>query len=408
MRGLLLSVLAASLLAAASLGAYVRPYHIVVDIDNVASTGEITWHIVDAENSQVTSVIKHTFPVGTERRLVRRFLQEKLADRMAADTTTFITINESEVPATGSGAVSSVFGRTGAVTATTDDYSWTLIGSKPSTFPPDSHGHSIADSTGLQTALDGKSATGHGHTVADTTGLQTALDGKQATLGFTAENAANKNAASGYAGLTSATKLTAAQGQEVWASTDLSDFTAKSGTGTTILGATIATPATNNVLTWNGTNWINQAPAGGGESENIEKTTGDVSNSTTSFADITGLTFTAAPYTSYVFEAWLIFQSDTATTGIKFSTNGPASPDVIVVQTRIPISLTSVTLGSQRAYNTGTASASVDTINANLLAHVTGILRNGSTQGPFTIRFAAETTGIVKVMTGSILRYRAL
>ena len=61
---------------------------------------------------------------------------------------------------------------------------------------------------------------------------------------------------------------------------------------------------------------------------------------------------------------------------------------------------------ASRAYDTGTPSVSVDTTNANLLAHVVGILRNGNTQGNVTIRFAAETTGIVKVMTGSVLRYR--
>ena len=38
----------------------------------------------------------------------------------------------------------------------------------------------IASVTGLQTALDGKSALGHGHQIADTQGLQTALDGKAA------------------------------------------------------------------------------------------------------------------------------------------------------------------------------------------------------------------------------------
>jgi hypothetical protein len=51
-----------------------------------------------------------------------------------------------------------------------------------------SHSHIIADVTGLQTALDGKQASGsyaaasHTHVIGDTTGLQTALDGKQKTI----------------------------------------------------------------------------------------------------------------------------------------------------------------------------------------------------------------------------------
>lgn len=42
------------------------------------------------------------------------------------------------------------------------------------------HTHAISDVTGLQTALDGKSATGHGHSISDVTGLQASLDGKSA------------------------------------------------------------------------------------------------------------------------------------------------------------------------------------------------------------------------------------
>lgn len=58
---------------------------------------------------------------------------------------------------------------------------WAGITDKPTVFTPDTHGHVVGDTTGLQTALDGKSATGHGHSISDTTGLQTSLDGKAAS-----------------------------------------------------------------------------------------------------------------------------------------------------------------------------------------------------------------------------------
>lgn len=62
-----------------------------------------------------------------------------------------------------------------AVDANTD---WANIAGKPATFPATAHNHAIADTTGLQTALDGKAASSHSHTIANTTGLQTALDAK--------------------------------------------------------------------------------------------------------------------------------------------------------------------------------------------------------------------------------------
>lgn len=64
----------------------------------------------------------------------------------------------------------------------------------------------------------------------------------------TIEVQANKDAASGYAGLTASTKLNAAQGQEVWAVTDLSDVA-------------ITTPATAQTVRYNGSGWVNAALA---------------------------------------------------------------------------------------------------------------------------------------------------
>lgn len=45
---------------------------------------------------------------------------------------------------------------------------WAEVTGKPSTYAPSAHSHAIADVTGLQTALDGKSDTGHTHAAATT------------------------------------------------------------------------------------------------------------------------------------------------------------------------------------------------------------------------------------------------
>jgi hypothetical protein len=76
---------------------------------------------------------------------------------------------------------------------------WGNVSSKPSVFTPDTHTHAISETTGLQTALDGKSATGHTHTVSNitdltasavelnychgvTSAIQTQIDGKEPSL----------------------------------------------------------------------------------------------------------------------------------------------------------------------------------------------------------------------------------
>jgi len=150
-------------------------------------------------------------------------------------------------------------------------------------------------------------------------------------------------------------------------------------------------------------------PTSGGESEAVVVLTSDRTNATTSFADITDLTFTPLGGKTYIIEAWLVFQSNTAGCGIKFSANGPASPTAYVMNAQVPIGLTLYASDSNmasRAYNTGTASASVDAINSNLLATIDCVLVNGANSSPFTLRFGAETTGTVKVLAGSTLRYR--
>ena len=98
-------------------------------------------------------------------------------------------------------------------------------------------------------------------------GISTSAPSANCTTAQTIERQGRKDAASGYAGLTASTKLNVAQGQEVWAVTDLTSYASTSGTGTQAILATITTPATNDALTWNGTNWINQAP--GGSSHNF-------------------------------------------------------------------------------------------------------------------------------------------
>jgi hypothetical protein len=102
----------------------------------------------------------------------------------------------------------------------------------------------------------------------------------------TCEVTGNKNVASGYAGLTAGTKLAAAQGQEVWSVTDLTDYASTSGTGTAAIRSTITSPATNDVLAWSGSNWINQAPSGGSNHNFLSSTHSDTTAASTVRGDM--------------------------------------------------------------------------------------------------------------------------
>lgn len=83
-----------------------------------------------------------------------------------------------EVSGGGGGAVSSVFGRTGAVVAANGDYTKAQVGLSNVDNTSDA-GKPV--STATQTALNGKADTVHTHSIAQVTGLQTALDGKESS-----------------------------------------------------------------------------------------------------------------------------------------------------------------------------------------------------------------------------------
>lgn len=164
-------------------------------------------------------------------------------------------------------------------------------------------------------------------------------------------------------------------------------------------------------LTGGGQTGLHSHAGGGGESEITVMATVDSVNAAVAFANVTGLTFEMLASKTYIIEAWLIFQSSATATGVAFALNGPASPVAVVLHAVIPIALTlyasSPTMAS-RAYDVGTPSVSIDTANANMLAVLHGVVRNGVNAGTLAVRFACEaaTSPGVTVKIGSTLRYR--
>jgi len=116
----------------------------------------------------------------------------------------------------------------------------------------------------------------------------------------------------------------------------------------------------------------------------------DVSTTLATFQD-TGLGVPGLrPGTLHAFEFWVVFSSSTTTTGIALAVAGPASPALVVGQTQIPTSLTAITQGAFGAYDAGTPTGSIDTINAARLARVWGLVRTGAAGGGLRLRFRSE------------------
>jgi hypothetical protein len=135
----------------------------------------------------------------------------------------------------------------------------------------------------------------------------------------------------------------------------------------------------------------------------------DITNSTVTLADATGLAFPVASSNDYYFEFAVTFRSAALNTGITLAVNGPAAPTSIVTMTDISTSLAARVLGAARAYNGTVGSTVIDTANADTMAFVSGVLRNGATAGALVLRFASSRGGtLVTVRAGSVVRYHQL
>ena len=132
--------------------------------------------------------------------------------------------------------------------------------------------------------------------------------------------------------------------------------------------------------------------ANGGFSQKA-RLTGDLTSTVVTFADATGLSFSVAANTTYQYEFHLIYQTAATTTGIAFAMNGPASPTSIVGEVLIGVSLTGTSVRYFRAYDSGAASTSIDTANADTHATIRGTFVNGANAGTLIVRFASEVGG---------------
>jgi hypothetical protein len=140
----------------------------------------------------------------------------------------------------------------------------------------------------------------------------------------------------------------------------------------------------------------------------LVRLTADVSNSTVTLADITGLSFAVEANKDYFFEAELIFQTAATTTGISLAVNGPASP-VSCTLTGLVSMATLARASWSYHYDNAMTTPDVFAANTNFPASMRGILRNGVTAGTLILRFASEVaSSVVTIKAGSFIRWQQL
>ncbi len=125
------------------------------------------------------------------------------------------------------------------------------------------------------------------------------------------------------------------------------------------------------------------------------RVTADFINATTSFADITGLTYPVESGKFYNFEAHLYHIENAATTGAQFGINGPAMTAMTIQEIGVVIpSLTASSmqsnLGAVTAVNTAAVAATASATTPGVVMAILSGYFNPSAAGTFAVRGASE------------------
>lgn len=162
-----------------------------------------------------------------------------------------------------------------------------------------------------------------------------------------------------------------------------------------------------------GGNAVVRPGAAGSDPWTYVKLAADRDISTTTWADLTGLTFTPAANTDYEVEWCLMAQTALATTGARPGAAWGTGYQYGVVDLYTPSSLTAETIVHQTIGTAaGTAQAAVGglpVINVPYGHRGLAAFRSGTTPTPFKLQMASEVAaGIIKTKAGSYMKYRII
>lgn len=154
----------------------------------------------------------------------------------------------------------------------------------------------------------------------------------------------------------------------------------------TLAGVVVRLSTDNRAYWCDGTVWVD---LNADSRLSIARLAADVTNSTTTLANASGLAIAMDANATYGVAVRLLFQTAAANTGIRLTQTAPTGASVFA-QWSTPTSLTANTVSNQRAVDAGTATNSIDTANATTMATAEILAINGPTAGNLQIRFASE------------------
>lgn len=135
----------------------------------------------------------------------------------------------------------------------------------------------------------------------------------------------------------------------------------------------------------------------------------DRTTTSTTLANVTGLSFSVDASSTYVIEGWIVYDVSTAALGALFSATGPASTSIM--SGLVMHNTTGAASGTQSSAwyaNDGGVTTTGSVSTAGNIAHIKAVIKTGGTSGTWQLRYAMETAGAysLTVKAGSTITYR--
>ena len=124
-------------------------------------------------------------------------------------------------------------------------------------------------------------------------------------------------------------------------------------------------------------------------------------NSTTSFTNVTGISFSTLGSSFYKVRCDLDYQTSATTANIQIQWTGPASPNFVTYDMVVENTTSALTAGVATAFSTALAAAGTPTISTNFPLRLSMTLKTGLTSGTVQLQAAATGTGTITIIPGS-------
>lgn len=132
-----------------------------------------------------------------------------------------------------------------------------------------------------------------------------------------------------------------------------------------------------------------------------EFVTSPYTNATTSFSNVTGLSFAVAANSNYSVTCQILWQTDTATGGPKVQWTGPAAATAVAASLHSAVTTTTYIDATATAFSSPMADSGTVTTATNFNSIVTLGLLNGANAGTVQLQAAANGIGTLTIQNGS-------